>query len=108
MDFQGRTRLRACLASSRAPGSDGLVAFKKLKGREPSEPIAAFGERVLFHIPKPAMTKRKELDPRWVHGTFVIVVACCTRNVCWDFMICSDDSFVDEFDVLFCQTIISQ
>ena len=43
-----------------------------------------------------------------IDGTFVVVVVCCIRNFTWNVMISSDDSFVDKFNLFFCQTVISQ
>ena len=49
-------------------GLDGRTAHGRLHGKEVSEYIAEFGERVLYYVPK---KQRSKLDVRWRYGTFL-------------------------------------
>ena len=48
-------------------GKDGLTAFSRLHGKETSERICEFGERILWFVPK---VLRSKLDQRWRYGIF--------------------------------------
>ena len=48
------------------PGTEGRTAHGRLHGKEVSEHIAEFGERILYYVPK---KQRAKLDPRWRYGT---------------------------------------
>ena len=48
-------------------GSDGHTAYGRLHGKETSERLCEFGERVLWFVPKAI---RSKLDQRWRYGFF--------------------------------------
>ena len=49
-------------------GTDGRTPWGRLHGKEASEKICEFGERVLWYVPK---KQRAKLDVRWRHGIFL-------------------------------------
>ena len=49
-------------------GPDGRTGFGRLHGKEVSERICEFGERVLYYVPKKL---RSKMDARWKYGVFV-------------------------------------
>lgn len=48
-------------------GTDGRTAYGRLHGKEGTEHICEFGERVLWYVSNKLRTK---LDARWRYGTF--------------------------------------
>ena len=49
-------------------GTDGRTAWGRLHGKEATERICQFGEKVLWYVPK---KQRMKLDVRWRHGIFL-------------------------------------
>ena len=49
-------------------GTDGRTAWGRLHGKEATERICQFGEKVLWYVPK---KQRLKLDVRWRHGIFL-------------------------------------
>ena len=49
-------------------GTDGATPYKRIKGRESGVPIAAFGEKVHYHLPKKQMFIMDEMIPAWSKG----------------------------------------
>ena len=49
-------------------GTDGRTAWGRLHGKESTEKICQFGEKVLWYVPK---KQRAKLDVRWRHGIFL-------------------------------------
>ena len=49
-------------------GTDGRTAWGRLHGKEATERICQFGEKVLWYVPK---KQRAKLDVRWRHGVFL-------------------------------------
>ena len=49
-------------------GTDGRTPWGRLHGKEASERICEFGERILWYVPKKTQAK---LDVRWRHGIFL-------------------------------------
>ena len=46
-------------------GEGGLTPFKRMKGRESNQPIAAFGGKMLYHVPKQISKTRGNATARW-------------------------------------------
>ena len=49
-------------------GTDGRTPWGRLHGKEASEKMCEFGERILWYVPK---KQRAKLDVRWRHGIFL-------------------------------------
>ena len=49
-------------------GPDGRSGFGRLHGKEVTERICKFGERILYYVPRKL---RAKMDPRWRYGVFV-------------------------------------
>ena len=49
-------------------GTDGRTAWGRLHGKECTERICEFGEKILWYVPK---KQRAKLDVRWRHGLFL-------------------------------------
>ena len=56
------------LLSKYAIGPDGRTGYGRLHGKEVSERICEFGERVLHYIPRKL---RANMDARWKYGVFL-------------------------------------
>ena len=49
-------------------GPDGRTGYGRLHGKEVTERICEFGERILYYVPR---KMRSKMDPRWRYGVFV-------------------------------------
>ena len=49
-------------------GPDGTTGYAQLHGRECTEKLVEFGERIMFYVPKKI---RAKLDPRWRYGIWL-------------------------------------
>ena len=49
-------------------GTDGRTAYGRMHGKESTQKICVFGERVLWYVPK---KHRAKLDARWRYGIFL-------------------------------------
>ena len=49
-------------------GSDGTTGYAQLHGRECTEKLVEFGERIMFYVPRKI---RAKLDPRWRYGIWL-------------------------------------
>ena len=49
-------------------GTDGRTAWGRMHGKEATERLCQFGEKVLWYVPKKS---RAKLDVRWRHGIFL-------------------------------------
>lgn len=46
-------------------GEEGLTPFKRLKARDSAQPVAAFGEKLLFQRPKQVVKRMDKSQSRW-------------------------------------------
>lgn len=51
--------------------NNGVTPYKRVKGREANVPIAAFGEKVFYHITKQTAIEINKADSRWNGGVYL-------------------------------------
>ena len=63
-------------------GHDGKTPYRRLLGREPTQPLMEFGEQILAKPLRQKKIKRKvSLATRWITGTWVGVTARSGENI---------------------------
>ena len=70
-------------------GSDGLTAYRRLKGRDFKKPLVEFGESVMYEVYRPTGGRAGKLEKRYEAGIFLGV-----RGVSHEYIISREDGEV--------------
>ena len=54
-----------------AVGKDGVTAYRRVRGKTCSRPIAEFGEMIFWNCKKTHSSRLQQLEPRWDSGVYL-------------------------------------